>query len=219
MQPSSHILIKTAGRAGSTIVNDYFKRSGYKSFMLHNENELHEDNPEYTGAINSCNEKSIVIHDHTINFLPNNKEKFYGLIIKRRNIFDQAMSMIVSNHTNQYHFPLSTTNKLITDSYKNSLELNIDLMVETLVNIVRSDKSRLDLFAAHNISFSVVYYEDFNSKLEYFRPLNINRNYLQIIWPFVKSPYRASEIISNYKELLEWWNENSHRFDLSNLIT
>jgi hypothetical protein len=207
MHPSSHILIKSAGRAGSTLAHEYFGSAGYNTHVLHSAISMDIDNPEYVTIFKSGDDKTACIHDHTITFLPEDASKFYGILIKRKNVFDQVMSSIVSYNTQQYHFYGKSTDVADIDQYRNTLHVDIATVSANIKSIVASDKDRMDVFSSVEIPFSVVYYEDFIKFPEYFRSLSVHKNYLNITWGLVPSPLRAKDIISNYAELTEWWKD------------
>lgn len=212
MQSSSHILIKTAGRAGSTMAFDYFGSAGYTTHLIHNGTTLTPDNNDYMNAFKSGDDKTAIIHDHTITFLPEKADKFYGILIKRKNVFDQVMSSIVSYNTQQYHFYGRSTDADNIEQYNNRLHVDIATVSAQIKSIIATDKDRMDVFSSVEIPFSVVYYEDFITSPEYFRALSVNKNYLNITWGLMRSPLRAKDVISNYKELTDWWVDTEIKF-------
>ena len=213
----THILMKTAGRCGSSLVYNYFVQVGYKGYDIWQ--EMGNDPPaNLVQPFQSYRDDNLaVIHDHSIYFLPNDFDKFFGLLIRRKNVFRQALSMHVGSHTNIFHvFTNNTKKNEITDytKFNNSLTLEKEELLRTIRNILSSDRDRADIFLDNEIPFYTMYYEDFAHDPAYFQRDfgHAARNYKNYNWPMIKTPYQAEQIITNFADLTKWWEDESEKY-------
>jgi hypothetical protein len=179
------IIIKTAGRAGSHLITDWFEHCGYKT--------LFHDPPIISCENEIMNYDKVIIHDHNIDFMPPDYKKYIGFLVLRKDLLAQILSKFIVYKLGNYQEPYP--NKILEP-----FEISIEKFDSKLKKTIMQDKLREETFLKHKIDYFIFYYEDFCSNTTYFKnytdtPIEISS------WKRRKTPYSAKEIIKNYEEI------------------
>ena len=187
-------LVAGPGRTGSIWLSEIIKYQLGTSQVYH----LHTGLPLLTAMLN---DSAAVVHTHDKFFIQNNgipPESVTLILSRRRNSFEWILSHYIAQHTREYG---NYSSKEVTP-----IELNLRLFKLKFLFRDYWYKGHATLPYA---SISTVYYEDMVSATSYVSLLqNVIPSpieYPAVDFSYGKSPYNYKNIISNWEELHEWY--------------
>lgn len=191
-------LIKSWGRCGSTFVQYWLSNNNNCEIETLDKNSLSNKIKKIIKQKNNC---AIASHNF---WLPKNSKKWHYIHVKRRQKFEQIISLFVVNITNRY------------TKYNDQIFNPVVINIEKFKNQIKSLKLDDDKFEIeknqHDWKYCyTLYYEDFIDNSEYLNFLKIyNESKSFYTKPLLsqKNPRDNCKLIVNYEELRECFNQN-----------
>lgn len=188
------VLIKSAGRCGSNLIVEHFTKTGYKLCYTHLGMTFEE-------------EENIVIHDHSEDYLPNNVEKTFCFLVRRKDIKAQALSWFVVKHLEKNLPLIQDRDSEIYNASKNFnktvglISIPEEAFIEKVREIQNYDMVVHNLIKKNKIKHTTLYFEDFVTNPKFFDMFTIkklNRKSFNM----QPSKTQASSLVENYEQLM-----------------
>lgn len=198
---SKIIQIKTFGRTGSNVITNYFSTVGYQLFNSHDVIEIEKFLT--TG-------RPMIVHDHSYNYIiPKVGNTSLCILLKRRDVIAQMLSMLVAQHLNFYH----ETDENITTSDRpkptdiTPFELSKDIVLRDARTFNEWHYNAHITLANSGLPYFTLYYEDYINDLEYFNFLHHRDGFKILHRPEIKNSIQPKDIVANYTDVVEWLTE------------
>jgi hypothetical protein len=186
----NRILLKSYGRAGSHLIVDWFLNINYNFFDTEIRSHAYIDK-----RIKKI--KNFIIKDHSIDYIPS-AEISTVIILKRKDLLLQALSELIARRTEQWVAPYK---------FKKFKPFFVDerIVFNEIKHIRKTNKEREKICKKLKLNYIQLYYEDFSQTPKFLTSLlNIENNLEE--WTRTPSPYKANELISNYDDLRNTYN-------------
>ena len=187
-------LIKSAGRCGSNLVVEHFETVGYHLCFTHGKNIPPEN-------------KKIIVHDHTIEYLPSDLQSTYCFLVRRKDIKKQAMSWAVVSYLRQALENIPNRDKNVYNAQKD-FSKSIDKMIfpknefkELIKKINHYNQNAEKIIQKNNVPYEILWYEDFIKNPSYFDKFT-SRKLNRKTFDMQPSKTNAKDLILNYNDLM-----------------
>ena len=200
------ILVKGDMRSGTNIVIDHFEAYGYRRVGTHGQESIVIDK-----------DKKTIIHDHSIDYFPEYLKRTFVFLVLRKNLLAQALSQLMFLQIKE------SLNKKQIEKIGNvyypkryipiePFEVNQHRVFKMICRINQNNKAKLELIQQKNLEHSIVYFEDFvQDSFKYFNHYTHNLLHKRKYKHIVPTPYQAKDLVTNYKELQDWWKTLPYR--------
>ena len=187
-------VIATPGRTGSNLIAHHLVDMGYEKC----ERNTKEDN---SSIIEKSKNHPVVVHDHGIMSLKPDGDSSLCVSL-RKDVFQQTCSGLISVKTNEFNARQYNTRPLSFHVDLNQFDSMISLLMTT--GIFQASQVGQDKWKN---SF-IVFYEDLIEMgiIEFAKKYNMPYKDSSV-WKDKKSPRRPENTITNYEELLEYYND------------
>lgn len=186
------IIILAEPRTGSNLLVEYLERAGYKFNMIYSQREIHK------AKENTNVPKLFFVHTH-YPFLKLYK-KYQQIITYRKNSFDQLMSFSLARETNQFKQHQYTNYKKI--------HLDISKFDENCLYFLHHKEEKIK--TKKRKKELILEYEQIKNNPNILHDcLDINYNHNN--WIQKKNPNQSQDLITNYKDLKNYFDNKWHQ--------